>query len=134
MYAIVSGIPSDSIYIETSSKDTLRNLMEARTILAKLNVSTVLIVSDPLHMKRALLIAKDRNLNAYSSPTNTSMYRSCKRMGSGLRYCDIAHLRRPDPNPPVLQIVFSATLTQLRPACFAAYIAESAAFSKFAQD
>ncbi len=76
MYAINNGIPSNSIYIETSSKITLENIMEAKTILKKLNVSTVLIVSDPLHMKRAVLIAKDLNLNAYSSPTTTSMYKS----------------------------------------------------------
>lgn len=42
------------------------------------NYKTALIVSDPLHMKRAMLQAKDYGIDAYSSPTNTSMYKSIK--------------------------------------------------------
>lgn len=40
--------------------------------------TTAIIVSDPLHMKRAMLMAKDYGIDAYSSPTPTSMYRSIK--------------------------------------------------------
>jgi uncharacterized SAM-binding protein YcdF (DUF218 family) len=34
----------------------------------------VLIVSDPLHMRRAMTMARDFGLNAYPSPTPTSRY------------------------------------------------------------
>lgn len=39
---------------------------------------TAIIVSDPLHMKRAMLMAKDYGIEAYSSPTPTSRYVSLK--------------------------------------------------------
>jgi uncharacterized SAM-binding protein YcdF (DUF218 family) len=32
------------------------------------------MVSDPLHMKRSITMAKDFNLNVYSSPTPTTRY------------------------------------------------------------
>jgi uncharacterized SAM-binding protein YcdF (DUF218 family) len=36
----------------------------------------VLIVSDPLHMRRAVTIARDLGLDAYPSPTPTTRYRT----------------------------------------------------------
>ena len=41
-----------------------------------LGYSTAIIVSDPIHMKRSMLMAKDAGITAYSSPTPTSMYQS----------------------------------------------------------
>ncbi len=41
-------------------------------------LDTAIIVSDPLHMKRAMLMAEDYGICAYSSPTPTTMYRSAK--------------------------------------------------------
>ncbi len=37
---------------------------------------TFIIVSDPLHMKRAMLMAEDLGMTAYPSPTPTTRYRS----------------------------------------------------------
>ncbi len=37
-----------------------------------------IIVSDSLHMKRAMLLAEDAGINAYSSPTPTSRYVSLR--------------------------------------------------------
>lgn len=42
------------------------------------DLETAIIVSDPLHMKRSMLMAEDYNINAVSSPTTTSMYKSLK--------------------------------------------------------
>ena len=39
---------------------------------------TAIIVSDPLHMKRALLLAEDAGITAYSSPTPTTRYVSLR--------------------------------------------------------
>ena len=39
---------------------------------------TSIIVSDPLHMKRSMLIANDYDINAVSSPTPSSKYQSWK--------------------------------------------------------
>lgn len=77
-YAEQQGIPAESIYIEENSKITDENLRNAKSIMNKHNLDTALIVSDPLHMKRAMLYAQDHGVKAYSSPTPTSLYRSWK--------------------------------------------------------
>ena len=77
-YAEQQGIPAESIYIEEKSKITDENLMNAKKIMDGHNLDTALIVSDPLHMKRAMLYAHDHEMKAYSSPTPTSLYRSWK--------------------------------------------------------
>ena len=77
-YAEQQGIPAESIYIEENSKITDENLRNAKAIMNEHDLDTVLIVSDPLHMKRAMLYAHDHEMKAYSSPTPTSLYRSWK--------------------------------------------------------
>ena len=44
----------------------------------KYNFKDCIIVSDPLHMKRSVLMAKDYGMTAYSSPTPTTKYKSLK--------------------------------------------------------
>jgi uncharacterized SAM-binding protein YcdF (DUF218 family) len=78
-YAIEQGIPEDRIFIETSSHITYENLVEAQKIVAEMGFDRVLIVSDPLHMKRAMTMAEDLGLNAFPSPTPTSAYISFQR-------------------------------------------------------
>ena len=46
--------------------------------MIKENFGSCIIVSDPLHMKRSMLMAKDLNMKAYSSPTPTTRYKSLK--------------------------------------------------------
>ena len=75
-YAINNDIPEDVIYIETSSKITFGNLKESKKLINKTGMKSVLIVSDPIHMKRAMAMAKSLGINGYSSPTPTSRYRS----------------------------------------------------------
>jgi uncharacterized SAM-binding protein YcdF (DUF218 family) len=75
-YAIKNGIHSNDIYIERKSKVTYGNILEARKIMRRMNINSVLIVSDPLHMKRAMTMAQDLGINANASPTPTSMYKS----------------------------------------------------------
>jgi len=73
-YAIEHGIPKEKIFMEEQSRITSENLYYAMTIMTEYDINTVLIVSDPLHMKRAMLMAQDYQLNAYSSPTLTTRY------------------------------------------------------------
>ena len=77
-YAEQQGISAESIYIEENSKITDENLRNAKAIMNEHDLDTALIVSDPLHMKRAMLYAHDHEMKAYSSPTPTSLYRSWK--------------------------------------------------------
>lgn len=75
-YAITQGVLPKDILIEEISTITFENLVEAQKLLHSNNNETVLLVSDPLHMKRAMMIAQDLGIDVHTAPTPTSMYRS----------------------------------------------------------
>lgn len=75
-YAIKNNIHSEDILIETKSKITEENLKYAYEMAKEKNLNTFTIVSDPLHMKRTILIAKDMGMEVYSSPTQSSAYKT----------------------------------------------------------
>lgn len=77
-YALKHGITQHDILIETKSTNTQQNLSEAKKLMYQHSLNTVIVISDPLHMKRAMSIAKDLELNAASSPTPTTRYKSLK--------------------------------------------------------
>ena len=77
-YALSNGVKEAALLIETSSRTTKENLKEAKQLMAKNELSTAVLVSDPLHMKRAVKMAGDLGMSVVSSPTPTSRYRSLK--------------------------------------------------------
>ena len=77
-YAINKGVLAEDILLEEKSKITQENLSYAKIIMNKNDMKTAIIVSDPLHMKRSMLLAKDVGMKAYSSPTPTTKYISLK--------------------------------------------------------
>ena len=77
-YAVENGVPEQAILIEERSTITEENLEYAKSIMDAHSMNTAIIVSDPLHMKRAMRMAADYGITAYSSPTPTTMYRSLK--------------------------------------------------------
>ena len=77
-YAEQQGVPSGAIFKEEDSSITAENLENAKQVMSEQGFDTALIVSDPLHMKRAMLYANDLGITAYSSPTPTTLYRSWK--------------------------------------------------------
>jgi len=77
-YAIKHQVNPEDILIETKSQITEENLKYAFEISGDKNIKTFTIVSDPLHMKRAMVMAKDTGMEAYSSPTQTSVYKTWK--------------------------------------------------------
>ena len=83
VYAIKHGVNGGNVFCETASHFTHENLLGAKAIVERQHFDRVLIVSDPLHMRRALTMAHDFNLNAYPSPTPTSRYIS---LGSKLDF------------------------------------------------
>ena len=64
LYAVSQGVPEDDVLTEDQSTVTLENLINAKKIMDVYNYQTALIVSDPLHMKRAMLQAKDAGIIA----------------------------------------------------------------------
>ena len=77
-YAIEKGVPEQVILIEEKSTITEENLEYAKAIMDEHSLDAAIIVSDPLHMKRAMLMASDYGIDACSSPTPTTMYKSAK--------------------------------------------------------
>jgi uncharacterized SAM-binding protein YcdF (DUF218 family) len=75
-YATRRGVPAQAILIETASRTTLRNLKEARRVMEQGSLRTALVVSDPLHMKRALRMCEGLDIRCAGSPTPTTRYRT----------------------------------------------------------
>lgn len=77
------GVPSSNLLLEENSLTTHQNVSEARKIMGHRQLSSAIIVSDPLHMKRAVRMAEDVGIRAVSSPTPTTRYIS---LGSRLKF------------------------------------------------
>jgi uncharacterized SAM-binding protein YcdF (DUF218 family) len=77
-YALQSGIPANDILIEEKSHTTYENIFYAKQLADTHGIKKVLIVSDPLHMKRAMAMATDVGLSADPSPTPSTRYQGLK--------------------------------------------------------
>ncbi len=75
-YASDRGIPLQDILGENQSTTTEENLSRARDLAFRNGLRTFLIVSDPLHMKRAMIITGDLGMAAWAAPTPTTRFRS----------------------------------------------------------
>ena len=75
-YALDHGVPTRDILIETVSRTTRGNLVEARRLMRRNRLRTALVVSDPLHLKRSLRMADDLGIAAAGAPTPTTRYRT----------------------------------------------------------
>ena len=73
-YCLAHGVEAEDLAIEKQSHTTYENLIQARTLLTDRGLRRVLIVSDPLHMRRAITEARDIGIDAYPSPTPTTKY------------------------------------------------------------
>lgn len=71
-YAVANGIPAQDILVEQKSHTTYENLVNAKQLADANSLKTVLLVSDPMHMRRAMTMANDIGLQASPSPTPTS--------------------------------------------------------------
>ena len=77
-YALWQGVLEADILLETELHTTYQNLCNAGRVAGSHHIRRVLIVSDPLHMKRAMHMARDLGLEAYPSPTPTSKYQTIR--------------------------------------------------------
>jgi len=77
-YALERDVAEADILTEAQSRTTEQNLRYARRVAAEYHLTRFLVVSDPLHMRRAMLIAQDLGMDAHPSPTPTSRYQSAR--------------------------------------------------------
>ncbi len=66
------GVPAAAIYQEDQSRDTIQNIGNSRVIMRAHGWQTVILVTEPYHIKRATLIAQDAGLTVYPSPAQDS--------------------------------------------------------------
>lgn len=75
-YALNEGVPQEHLLIEEESEFTKENLLNAKELMLYQNMGSAVIISDPLHMKRAMYMCDHFKLFAVPSATTTSMYKS----------------------------------------------------------
>lgn len=75
-YAIARGVPSNAIAVEVNSRTTHQNLAEVHGLMLAYTEPRIIIVSDPLHLRRAVQMADDLGFDAQASATPTTRYRS----------------------------------------------------------
>ena len=68
-YALAQSVPAANLEYEGESHNTRDNLINARQIMRKRGWHSCLIVTDPFHIRRSLLLAGDLGLQAYPAPT-----------------------------------------------------------------
>ena len=85
-YAARAGVPAADLLTERRSRTTQQNLAEAKLLMDAHGLRTAILVSDPLHMRRAMWMAGDLGIAAVPSPTPTTRYRSLKTKLEFLRH------------------------------------------------
>ena len=75
-YCLAQGVPPEVLLTEAASRTTFENMVETRRLCREHSIASVLIVSDPIHMARAMAMARGVGLRALPSPTRTSRYMS----------------------------------------------------------
>jgi uncharacterized SAM-binding protein YcdF (DUF218 family) len=82
-YLMLNGLAKDRIFLEKEpSKTTYQNLTEAKKVMN--SQPKALIISDPLHLFRAVEMAKKLKIEAYPEPTPYSLYCSFQSQSSFL--------------------------------------------------
>ncbi len=74
--AVTHGVDVSDVFIETLSHTTEQNLANAKQIMEQEGLVTSIIVSDPLHMRRSLIIAHDLGIEAYPAPVPFTLYKT----------------------------------------------------------
>lgn len=75
-YALRHAVPQSDILIETVSRTTRQNLVQARALMQAHGMHRAIIVSDPLHMARALRLCHELDIDALASSTPSTRFRS----------------------------------------------------------
>ena len=72
-YLVAQGVPAEAIVVEPRGTSTYESLRATRDELALLDRQHVVVVSDPYHVLRATLVARELGLVAEASATRTGV-------------------------------------------------------------
>jgi uncharacterized SAM-binding protein YcdF (DUF218 family) len=72
-YAIRQGVPEDAVLVERGAgMTTVESMQAVARLMEGRGMQTAVLVSDPFHMLRLKLLARQVGLTGYTSPTRTS--------------------------------------------------------------
>jgi uncharacterized SAM-binding protein YcdF (DUF218 family) len=71
--ALSLGIPAKDILLESKSTSTYENLSFSKKRLKVEKLKSIILVTDPFHSPRAMLVARKLRLNAFMSPATKSI-------------------------------------------------------------
>jgi uncharacterized SAM-binding protein YcdF (DUF218 family) len=66
--AAEAGVPAEALVLDREAHSTWESLRNAEEIMKEKGWKTAIIVSDPFHLERSLLVARDIGMTAYGSP------------------------------------------------------------------
>lgn len=72
-YLVDHGVPEDALVFENTGRSTYESLEGVADVLHARGLRSVLLVTDPFHALRSRLTAEELGLEAYVSPTDTSV-------------------------------------------------------------
>lgn len=71
-YAMRHGVPADAILTERGGMTTVESMEAVSRLMRSRDMHTAVLVSDPFHMLRLKLLARQVGFRGYTSPTRTS--------------------------------------------------------------
>ncbi|HEX6037630.1 YdcF family protein [Longimicrobium sp.] len=71
-YAIRQGVPASAILTERGGMTTVESMEAVSRLMRSREMKTAVMVSDPFHMLRLKLLARQVGIQGYTSPTRTS--------------------------------------------------------------
>jgi uncharacterized SAM-binding protein YcdF (DUF218 family) len=71
-YVIKAGVADNAILLENQGRTTSASLKSVAKIMASQNLERAVLVSDPFHMLRLQILAKQFGVESVTSPTRTS--------------------------------------------------------------
>ena len=71
-YALQHGVPASAILMENRGRTTSQSMDGVAALLGDRKRKDVLLVSDPFHMFRLVILARRHGLEPFASPTQTS--------------------------------------------------------------
>src|SRR5205823_4993091 len=79
--AVEQGVPPSAIVLEEAARSTIENFACSRPVLARLGVRTALLVTDPWHMPRSLLLARRHGMALEPSPARVARWEGRRHAG-----------------------------------------------------
>jgi len=84
-YLVGAGVPDEAIVVEREGASTFESLSAVRQQSQQYGLERVTIVSDPYHVLRATLVARELGFDATSSATRSSVTRGSDALVRNLR-------------------------------------------------